>query len=291
MVSPALLSLPLLAFALPSSAEWLEAIPIILSLIVIEGLLSVDNALAIAAMANHLPEHQKRKALRWGIIGAYVFRGVAMAGAAYIIANPWLKILGAAYLVYLMCAHFTNAAAKEKHESTPVNAASRGFWATVASIELMDLSLSVDNVVAAVAMSPKIWIVCLGVFIGILALRFVAGACLKLLEKYPALEHTAFLLIGYVGAILVTEIVSKHYGHHVHINAFQKFIGIVLITAAAMFYSKRPGLQRAFGPLLRALRLPMIAIATVIGGVLHLLAWPFKALWSALRPASSGNAA
>jgi YkoY family integral membrane protein len=283
------LFLPTLAFALPSAAEWLEAIPIILSLIVIEGLLSVDNALAIAAMANHLPEEQKRKALRWGIIGAYVFRGAAMAGAAYIIANPWLKILGAAYLIYLMCAHFTNAAAEEKHKMTPVNAASRGFWATVAAIELMDLSLSVDNVVAAVAMSPKIWIVCLGVFIGILALRFVAGACLKLIGKYPALEHTAFLLIGYVGAILLTEIVSAHYDHAVHINAFEKFIGIVLITAAALVYSNRPGLQRAFGPVLRALRLPMIAVASIVGGVLHLLAWPFKMLWRALRPVSAGS--
>ncbi len=286
------LLLPSLAFALPSAAEWMEAIPIIISLIIIEGLLSVDNALAIAAMANHLPEEQKRKALRWGIIGAYAFRGIAMAGAAFIIENPWLKIIGAAYLVYLMCAHFTNTAAEEKHEVSATNAASRGFWGTVAAIELMDLSLSVDNVVAAVAMSPKLWIVCLGVFIGILALRFVAGACLKLLEKYPILEHVAFLLIGYVGCILVVEIVSVHYGHPIHINAFQKFIGIVLITAAALFYSSRPALQRATGPVLRALRLPMLAIAAIVGGVLHVITWPVKALWRALRPAhSSGPAA
>lgn len=282
MVSFALF-LPL-AFTLPTSSEWLEAIPIILSLIMIEGLLSVDNALAIAAMANHLPEEQKKKALRWGIIGAYAFRGIAMAFAAYIIANPWLKIIGAAYLLYLMCAHFTNAAAEEKHETTPVNAASRGFWATVAAIELMDLSLSVDNVVAAVAMSPKLWVVCLGVFIGILALRFVAGYCLKLLEKYPILEHTAFLLIGFVGGILLVELTTT-----LHINPFQKFIGIVLITAATILYSRRPALQRATGPVLRALRWPMLAVSAVIGTALAALAWPFKALWRALRPAPQAS--
>ena len=282
MVSFALF-LPL-AFTLPTSSEWLEAIPIILSLIMIEGLLSVDNALAIAAMANHLPEEQKKKALRWGIIGAYAFRGIAMAFAAYIIANPWLKIIGAAYLLYLMCAHFTNAAAEEKHETTPVNAASRGFWATVAAIELMDLSLSVDNVVAAVAMSPKLWVVCLGVFIGILALRFVAGYCLKLLEKYPILEHTAFLLIGFVGGILLVELTTT-----LHINPFQKFIGIVLITAATILYSRRPALQRATGPILRVLRWPMLAISAVIGSALAAIAWPFKAAWRALRPAPSAS--
>jgi len=280
-----------LAIALPTSGEWLEAIPIILSLIVIEGLLSVDNALAIAAMANHLPEEQKKKALRWGIIGAYAFRGVAMAGAAFIISNPWLKIVGAAYLVYLMCAHFTQAAKdEEKDAAGAAHLAGRGFWATVAAIELMDLSLSVDNVVAAVAMSPKLWIVCLGVFIGILALRFVAGYCLKLLEKYPILEHTAFLLIGYVGCILVVEIVSVHQGHPIHINAFQKFIGIVLITSATLVYSQRPLLQRATGPALRVARLPMLAFSAVVGSVLAALAWPCKTAWAALRP-KSGPAA
>jgi YkoY family integral membrane protein len=283
--------LPPLAFALPSAGEWIEAIPIILSLIVIEGLLSVDNALAIAAMANHLPEEQKKKALRWGIIGAYAFRGLAMAGAAFIISNPWLKIIGAAYLVYLMCAHFTKAAEDEDKDATgAAHLAGRGFWATVASIELMDLSLSVDNVVAAVAMSPKLWIVCLGVFIGILALRFVAGYCLKLLEKYPILEHTAFLLIGYVGAILVVEMVSIHLGHPIHIGAFRKFIGIVLITAATILYSRRPALQRTAGPVLRVVRLPMLGFSAIVGAVLAAVVWPLKAAWTALRP-KSGPAA
>jgi tellurite resistance protein TerC len=277
MVSASLL--PLLAFAVPSSAEWLEAIPVILSLILIEGLLSVDNALALAAMANHLPEHQKRKALRWGIVGAYAFRGIALVGAATIIANPWLKIVGAAYLIYLMCAHFTAKAQEHKHtELDPTRVAARGFWSTVAAIELMDLSLSVDNVVAAVAMSPKLWVVCLGVFIGILALRFVAGACLKLLASYPVLEHTAFLLIGYVGGILVIEIVSLEYGHPLHINAFEKFIGIMLITAASLVYSTRSGLQTTLAPFMRALRLPMWAVATVCGGLLAVVCWPFKAI-------------
>lgn len=279
-------SLPLvlpLAFALPSASEWIEAVPIILSLILIEGLLSVDNALAIAAMANHLPEHQKRKALRWGIIGAYAFRGIAMACAALIIANPWLKIIGAAYLVYLMCAHFTSAeeAGGEPTGPDAAKLAGKGFWATVAAIELMDLSLSVDNVVAAVAMSPKLWVVCLGVFIGILALRFVAGYCLKLLEKYPILEHTAFLLIGYVGGILVAELTL-----HVHVNAFQKFIGIVLITAATILYARHAGLRAALAPGLRVARWPMIGVSMLVGALLQAIAWPFKTAWRAARPAA-----
>ncbi len=174
-----------------SAPEIVEAIPIIVSLIIIEGLLSVDNALAIAAMASHLPGRQKYLALRWGIIGAYAFRALALAFAAFIIDNPWLKIVGAAYLVHLMASFFAERAksayAEGGDDASTIagKMAGKGFWATVASIELMDLSLSVDNVVAAVAMSPKLWVVCTGVFMGILALRFVAGYCIKLIGRFP----------------------------------------------------------------------------------------------------------
>ena len=84
----------IIALTIPTVPELIQAIPVIISLIVIEGLLSVDNALAIAAMAKHLPGKQKYLALKYGILGAYHFRGLCMWGAAWIIANTWLKIVG-----------------------------------------------------------------------------------------------------------------------------------------------------------------------------------------------------
>ena len=93
---------------MPSAAAIAEAFPIIISLIVIEGLLSVDNALAIAALASHLPEKQQQLALKLGIIGAYVFRGLALLCVSLIIENPWLKILGSAYLVWLMASNIVS---------------------------------------------------------------------------------------------------------------------------------------------------------------------------------------
>jgi len=269
----------LLAF-FPTSAELIDAIPIIISLIIIEGLLSVDNALAIAAMANHLPEKQKYLALKFGIIGAYFFRGLCLAFAAYIIANPWLKICGAAYLVYLMSEHFTGAG-DEDNDGKPDSANQRGFWPTVIGIEIMDLSLSVDNVVAAVAMSPKLWVVCTGVFIGILALRFVAGACIKLLEKFPILADTAFILIGYVGGILVFELLSDpHSGFQVfpgpvHVGAGRKFIGIVIILGISILYAKVPAVQVALKPLFTVLMVPMKIVAMSVGLVLKIVLLPF----------------
>jgi YkoY family integral membrane protein len=256
-----------------------EAIPVIISLIIIEGLLSVDNALAIAAMASHLPGKQKYWALKVGIIGAYVFRGLALLLATYIIANPWLKLLGAAYLIHLMAHHFVarhKAGEPELDDAGQAIAksAGRGFWATVASIELMDLSLGVDNVVAAVALSDKMWVVCTGVFIGILALRFVAGHCIKLIEKFPVLEHTAFLLIGFVGLLLVSELTF-----HVDIHTTEKFIGIVSIIAFTIWHSKNAPLRAVMKPVNAGLMLPLRAYDFVLGGVFSILWFPFKMLF------------
>ena len=227
-----------------SPAELIEAIPIIISLVVIEGLLSVDNALAIAAMASHLPAAQQQKALRYGIIGAYVFRGLTLFIAAWIASNPWIKFLGAAYLIYLMCANLTADEGEQDEAAAALR--KRSFWMTVLQIEIMDLSLSIDNVVAAVALSPRLWIVITGVFIGILALRFLAGLCIKLIERYPILGKTAFLLVGYVGVILLVELLTHH-----GIGSVGKFVGIILIVAATLIYDTQPAVKRAFAPLVR----------------------------------------
>jgi YkoY family integral membrane protein len=275
--------------SLPTSAALVEALPVIVSLIIIEGLLSVDNALAIAAMANHLPGRQKYLALKFGIIGAYFFRGLCLAFAAWIIENPWLKICGAAYLVYLMCDHFHGS--EDTKSAEPSKIAQRGFFGTIAAIEIMDLSLSVDNVVAAVAMSPKLWVVCTGVFIGILALRFVAGACIRLIEKFPILEHTAFILVGYVGFILVYELLSDpHSGIQilpgpVHVTTWQKFIGIVLIIGVSISYMRSALFRDAMRPLLCLLRIPMNALAALVGVVLKILFFPFRSLARLVRSA------
>ena len=275
--------LPLIMEFLPSLVDLQAAVPVIISLIIIEGLLSVDNALAIAAMASHLPGEQKQLALKLGIIGAYVFRGIALFCAGAIIANPWLKIVGAAYLIYLMSQHFAEKAAEEEAAEeeggeSAVHAAGRGLVATIVAIEIMDLSLSVDNVVAAVALSDKLWVVCTGVFIGILALRFVAGLCIKLIERFPILESTSFVLIGYVGGLLLTELIT-----HVHIGPLGKFIGIVIILAIALLYAEIASFQKVARPVLKVFVPIMKLVDFIVGGFFQLIFWPFKKAWSLVR--------
>lgn len=219
--------------------EILSAVPIIVSLIIIEGLLSVDNALAIATMASGLPGDQKKKALRYGIVGAYVMRGLCLLFASWIVANPWIKAIGAGYLIYLMIHQLWS---KEK-ESDPILKIPQGFWLTVVNIELMDLSLSLDNVVAAVALDRRLWVVWTGVFIGILALRFVAGFCIKIVETHPVLKTTAFLLVGYVGVLLLSELALDYLNTGLHIPSYIKFAGIFLITISSLIYEKTQNLK------------------------------------------------
>ena len=247
-------------------ARVVEVAPTILTLVMIEGLLSVDNALAIAAMAAHLPVEQQRLALRLGLLGAYGFRGLALFAAGWIISNQWIKAFGALYLVYLMCSHLT---ASKEDEAELAALKRRGLLMMVLQIELMDLSLSVDNVVAAVILSPNLWVVCAGVFIGILVLRFLAGFCIRLLKRFPILAQAAFVLVGMVGGILFFEM-----GTGIHLGHFGKFCVIVGTLGASFAYGQFRVLRRSLDPLLRPLVVGMGWFAWVCESVF----WPLKVL-------------
>lgn len=272
-----------------------DAILVVVSLIVIEGLLSVDNALAIAAMASHLDEKQRKVAMTIGYAGAYGFRIVALFIADYIIDNHWLMVAGAGYLIWLMCNHFAEA---EEEEEDPTGQAKKqhqhSFATTIAMIAFLDLSLSFDNVVAAVAFArDNITLVYVGVTIGIITLRLVAGWCIKLLEKHPWLEHTAFLLVGFVGLLLCLELwwdtslrtpvsfagidlVSGKEGHF-HIEKVVKFGGILLILGWHIAYEKVSGVKPLLRPLFRLL-LPVVKlISATVGGVFSVITWPVRA--------------
>lgn len=170
-------------------------------LVLLEGLLSADNALVLAIMVRHLPRDQQRKALLYGLGGAFVFRLVAILFAAVVLRQWWLQAVGAAYLIYLPIKHF-RAKARGPH----VKAVKGGFWATVVAVELTDIAFAVDSVLAGVTFvdnrPDKIWVVYFGAIVGIVLLRLAAGVFIRLLERYPTLDHVAYLLVGWVGVKL-----------------------------------------------------------------------------------------
>lgn len=196
---------------------------VVFILILIEGVLSVDNAAVLATMVMRLPAEQRGKALKYGIIGAYAFRGLCLALAAWLITIWWLEPIGGLYLLYLAWNHLFRHKHVEEEGAEAV--AGEGnwlyrhtigrlgpFWATVVAVEVMDLAFSLDNVLAAVAyvkdfpMPSKLILVCIGVFLGILTMRFAAQGFVKLMHAYPFLETCAFIVIGILGVKLMLSI-------------------------------------------------------------------------------------
>jgi YkoY family integral membrane protein len=282
----------MLADVLAAAADFwpavVHALPVILALILIEGLLSVDNALAIAAMASHLDPKRRALAMNIGYAGAYGFRLVALFFAAVIIKHDWVMVLGALYLIWLMCAHFVEQTGGGTDEGEATNVHHRTFAGTITMIALMDLSLSVDNVVAAIALSPnELWPVYVGVTIGIIALRLVASVAVKMIEKYPVLEHTAFVLVGYVGLLLLSELWMHDFFDALGPMKVKlvKFAGIIVLTLLTVAWSRSAPLQAALRPVLRAVMVPMHVFAAVVGALIVLVTWPCKALIRTVKQA------
>src|SRR5512145_1778544 len=108
-------------------------------LVLLEGLLSADNALVLAILVLGLPRHQQRQALRYGIAGAFVFRILATLLAIHLLALGWIKLIGAGYLLYLTFHHFFGhgGGAGERRVIKPATPALglSAFWATVVKVE------------------------------------------------------------------------------------------------------------------------------------------------------------
>jgi YkoY family integral membrane protein len=213
-------------------------------LVVIEGLLSADNALVMAIMVLGLPKDQHKKALQYGLLGGFAFRILATLLAAYLIQVGWVRLVGGLYLLYLTYSHFVRHEHGEDRRQAPKATAWLGlapFWATVVKVELMNLAFSIDSILVAVAMSPKLWVVVLGGILGIVAMRLVVGQLLVLIQRYPALVDGAFVIIAWVGVKLALEYL--HQAGYVHFEIPQPIsIAIVIgIFLAAFAYARWQG--------------------------------------------------
>lgn len=174
---------------------------IILNLILLEIVLSIDNAAVLSTMVNELPKEQQKKALTYGILGAYLFRGLALLFASFLINLGWLKLVGGLYLIYLAINSFRKSEDGKSHSQFKIPFLSK-FWSTVVMIELIDIVFSIDNIFSAVAFTNNFLTICFGVFVGILAIRFATVKLISLLNSVPNLEKIAFGVIGLLGVKL-----------------------------------------------------------------------------------------
>jgi len=196
----------------------------VMVLVFLEGLLSADNALVLAVMVRHLPRIEQRRALRYGIWGAFVFRLIAVILSSRLIEYWQFKFVGGIYLVYLSIRHFLTVMAHRGHHHEPGSEVDcpnpiskqygRGFWGTVISVELADIAFSIDSILAAVAMADelpdrlgnswKLAVVYIGGILGILTMRFVAGYFIILLDRFRGLANGAYVMVAWIGIKLMS---------------------------------------------------------------------------------------
>ncbi|BBB91463.1 MAG TPA: TerC family protein [Methylomusa anaerophila] len=201
---------------------------IIGTLIILEGLLSADNALVLAIMVKHLPQNQQKKALFYGIFGAYLFRFIAIGLGTYLIKIWWIKAVGALYLLWLSFQYFALKKSDKEDDPLEEKTSAMGFWRTVLAVELMDIAFSMDSVLAAIGVSDQVWVLYLGGILGVMMMRGVAQLFLMLIEKYPGLETTAYVLIGIIG----TKMMASAFGYH---TSNVVFFGTLVIVFFSTF--------------------------------------------------------
>lgn len=277
-------------------------------LIILEGILSIDNALVLGLLAKRLPKRMQGRALTYGLVGAFVFRILAIATASYLLRWRIVKLLGGGYLVYVAVKHFFF----DSHDPGREDAATHGgaqpidtpsevggqvvpnmefaseqereaaiaarepagvdvldkalggakyaaFWPTVFVIELTDIAFAIDSILAAIALvgspphgtpagatHPKLWVVVTGGMLGVILMRYAAVLFIKLLERFPRFETSAYLLVIVIGMKLVIDWAfnSAEHPHRIDFHdfgspAFWAFWIIMLACFAIGFIPKR----------------------------------------------------
>jgi predicted tellurium resistance membrane protein TerC len=239
-------------------------------LVILEGILSIDNALVLGILAKRLPKEQQGRALTYGLVGAFAFRFIAIFFAQLLLQWTIVKLIGGGYLLFVAGKYFLYEAREEKDEhieigpdghpilidddtggdpseksedahvqartpvlgmpersENPSQPSSGGatkesgkkfakFWPTVAMIELTDIAFAVDSILAAIAMvgtspygterlHPKLWVVVTGGMLGVILMRVAAVLFIKLLEKFPRFEVSAYLLVAVIGFKLIAD--------------------------------------------------------------------------------------
>lgn len=237
-------------------------IGMVFQLAILEGLLSFDNALALAALVSDRLKHpeDRRHALLWGIWGAYVMRvGIVFVGVT-LMEHEWIKFLAGAYLIWLAVNELflkkeeeKEQPVKEAHEfrlpdeqgkAIAPRAGWKAVWKTILAVELMDLMFSIDSVAVALAVSKEKWVLVTGAIIGILMMRVAASYFIRLIERFPILIETAFVLVGIAGLKVLLEIhqiklgslVIPMLGLHIPEGIFLPVMVAILLGAIILNY-------------------------------------------------------
>jgi YkoY family integral membrane protein len=217
----------------------------LLILIVIELFLSIDNGLVLCNLTSQLKPNDRKKALFIGLFTSFILRFLLLFLAIYLLKFPILKALGGLYLLYI------GASSLKSHKKKKKTYTNTHFWLAILAIELIDLIFALDSMLAAYSFATiyypysilqnKLWIIYLGIIIGIIILRSAVYTLVGFLKKIPNLERIICLFIILMGIKLIVD-ASLNYAHisePMHQIMDYIFWALSIITILLGFFSTK----------------------------------------------------
>lgn len=184
----------------------IEATVVLLVLIALEAVLSADNAIALAAIAQGLEDPTlQRRALNIGLLFAYILRITLILTATWVVQFWQFELLGALYLLWLVFQYFSSQDGEDNEHHGPRFAS---LWHAIPMIAITDVAFSLDSVTTAIAVSKETWLVLTGGTIGVITLRFMAGLFIRWLDEFVHLEDAGYITVALVGLRLLVRAIN-----------------------------------------------------------------------------------
>jgi YjbE family integral membrane protein len=220
---------------------WVALSQIILINIVLSG----DNAVVIALACRSLPPKQQKNAIIFGSVGAIVLRVILTFFAVYLLSLPYLKIIGAALLLWIGIGLLKGEDEEEDIEGNS------GLAAAIKTIIIADLVMSLDNVIGvAAAAKGNVPLLVIGLVISIPLIIFGSTIILKLMSRFPVIITIGAGLLGWVaGEMVLTDPAIKEFieKHH-YLHNILPAAGAVIVVAMGKWLANRAAKAHAEAP-------------------------------------------
>jgi len=220
----------------------------LLKIIWVNILLSGDNAVVIALASRNLPGDQQKRAIVFGSGAAIVLRVVLTLFAVELLELPWLKLVGAALLLWIGIQLLADS-----DDDADVHASS-SVWVAIRTILVADLVMSLDNVIAVAAAAnsapagARVALLIVGLGLSIPLIIFGSTLLLKLMERFPVIITLGAALLGFVAGEMATTDKAVHDWFETHLHGLDYTVSIgcaVLVVAVGLALARRGKAQAA----------------------------------------------